>query len=117
MAETWPCGQSITERLKYPELLLQQLQRHERMLGRQNDRLYGVERRNAEALGRCDTQQARQDQMAEQVQVRGMVSAAVTMSLSTDMCSRDVNCFSLSENDHPSVLARRSLRSFRSGRR
>ena len=29
------------------------------------------------------------------------------MSLSTDMCSRDVlvNCFSLSENDHPSVLA------------
>ena len=100
-------------------LQLQQLQRHERMLGRQNDRLYGVERRNSEALGRCDTQQARQDQMAEQVQVRGMVSAAVTMSLSTGMCSRDVlvNCFSLSENDHPSVLARRSLRSFRSGRR
>ena len=30
-------------------LQLQQLQRHERMLGRQNDRLYGVERRNADA--------------------------------------------------------------------
>ena len=54
-------------------LQLQQLQRHERMLGRQNDRLYGVERRNAEALGRCDTQQARQDQMAEQIQVTFMI--------------------------------------------
>ena len=81
MAETWPCGQSITERLKYPELLLQQLQRHERMLGRQNDRLYGVERRNAEALGRCDTQHARQDQMAEQVQVRGIVLCAKALNV------------------------------------
>ena len=84
MAETWPCGQSITERLKYPELLLQQLQRHERMLGRQNDRLYGVERRNSEALGRCDTQQARQDQMAEQVQVRSTVLAAISTETVTE---------------------------------
>lgn len=45
---------SLAKRLRHPELLLQQLQRHERILQRQNDRLYAVETSVTATTARVD---------------------------------------------------------------